>query len=99
MSNMLDVNQVIAATGKKVSSTKEFKPAGTFQAINEARKELTSQGYTVGSMCRDSPIAAAKNYEYIAKWTNIPRTDWKHIEALIISPDFREGGCSIVYLS
>jgi hypothetical protein len=98
MSTMADVKEVLEVTRKRITGVKVFPAAGRFAAIGYAQRELKSKGFTVGSMCEDCPIAAARGFDRVAKWYNLPRKDWSRIEALVISPDFREAGCTIIYL-
>lgn len=79
------------ACGKKVKETITFKADGTFKAYYAAEKKAKEMGYTTGSMCRDEPIAMAKDFEYIAKWRNIDPIERSAIEAGMLSEDFREG--------
>ena len=81
--------------GKKVVETIHFPSTGTFTAFSVAEKKAVEMGYSVGSMCRDEPIGLAKDVGYIAKWHNIDSADKAHIEAGILSCDFREGDAVI----
>ena len=67
-----------------------------FVAIGEAEKLATAYGYQIGSMCRNEPIALAKNANYIAKWKNINSDEWPKIEGLLLSDDFRNGSVYLV---
>ena len=81
--------------------SREYKPAGTFAAIHEAEAFLGELGYTIGSMCLQAPIgfADADEYGYIAKWYNIDPADRAKLDGVIISNDFREGGCRILFFN
>jgi hypothetical protein len=81
--------------------SKSYEPAGTFTAFRAAEDFLKELGYTVGSMCLDSPIgfADADNFGYVAKWYNIDPTDRSHLDGVILSEDFREGGCRILFFN
>ena len=68
-----------------------------FEAIHAAEEFLTSKGYTVGPLCHDEPIAAAKDFEYVAKWRNIPREAWPEIEVVVVSENMRNGPRVFIY--
>jgi hypothetical protein len=57
-----------------------------FKAISEAEQYLRQKGYTIGSMCGDEPIGFAKadKINYVAKWRNIPRGDYKKLSGIMI---------------
>lgn len=80
---------------------REYPATGTFEAWRSAEAFLRELGYTVGSMCSDSPIgfADADTFGYVAKWYNIDVTDRAKLDGVIISNDFREGGCSILFFT
>lgn len=91
------------ATNKSVLDSQLFTDEGAFEAYGKAKKYLESLGYITGSMCRNKPIAAAKRLddsgvgvEYIAKWDNIPQSDYDLIEAVMLSSDFRNGPVEVV---
>jgi hypothetical protein len=88
--------KVAEEMGKTVKTFKVFPACGTFGAIDKAREAATAEGYEIGSMCRDEPIALAKGVSYIAKWKNIERSDWGRIEGILLSNDMREGAVAMV---
>ena len=82
---------------RTVHETKTFEANGTFGAIGNAKKFLTDNGYSVGSMCSDEPIAIKKGDCYIAKWYNLGE-DTPKIDGWILPlSEFREGGCRIEF--
>jgi len=89
---VLDVFMTV--TKREILSRKVFKAPkndDSFTAITEATEFLKKNGYNVGSMQRDNPIAIApaNKYEYIAKWGNIDPSEWKNIAGLLLSDNFR----------
>lgn len=85
-------------TNRQIQFAVYFEPDGTFGAITNARTWLKSEGeYAVGSMCGDEPIGFAKGVGYIAKWTNLSPMDWKELDGVFVSDDFREGGVKILF--
>lgn len=84
-------------TGRQIQFALWFEPAGTFGAINDARQWLKNEGYEIGSMQGDAPIGFAKGVSYIAKWRNISPNEWKYLDGVLISEDFREGGVKILF--
>lgn len=52
-------------------------------------------------MCLKDPIgfADADKFEYVAKWHNIDATDRASLDGVVISNDFREGGCRILFFN
>ena len=81
--------------------SREYKPTGTFEAFRAAEDFLKELGYTVGSMCLKDPIgfADADKFEYVAKWHNIDVTDRASLDGVVLSNDFREGGCRILFFN
>ena len=81
--------------------SKTYEPAGTFTAFRSAEDFLKELGYVVGSMCMNDPIgfADADQYGYVAKWQNIDVPERSHLDGVIISDDFREGGCRILFFN
>ena len=75
---------------------KQFENKDTFGAFYEAQESMRGQGYSVGSMCRDAPIALTKGDTHVAKWRNIDFEDWYKIDGLIVSKDFREGNVAVI---
>jgi hypothetical protein len=86
---------------RSVIWSREYKPTGTFEAFRAAEDFLKELGYTVGSMCLKDPIgfADADKFEYVAKWHNIDATDRASLDGVVISDDFREGGCRILFFN
>ena len=85
-------------TGRRIQYAVYFKPSGTFSAITNARTWLKDQDYVIGSMCgNDEPIGFSKSVEYVAKWMNISPIEWKKLDGVMISDDFREGGVKILF--
>ena len=83
---------------KVIGAIEEFEAAGTFKAIHAAEKYAKAEGYNVGSMCRDMPIALSKEAEYIAKWRNIDPSEYLLLGGVLLSDDFREGSVLFVEL-
>jgi len=85
-------------TGRRIQYAVYFKPSGTFGAINNARTWLKEQGdYVIGSMGGGDPIGFSKDVEYISKWVNIAPVEYKSLDGVFISDDFREGGVKILF--
>jgi hypothetical protein len=86
---------------RSVIWSREYKPTGTFEAWRSAESYLKELGYTVGSMCLNNPIGFADedNFGYVAKWDNIDVTDRASLDGVVISNDFREGGCRILFFN
>ncbi len=85
-------------TGRRIQYAVYFEPSGTFGAITDARTWLKNEGeYVVGSMCGPEPLGFSKSVEYVSKWRNMSPVDWKKLDGVIISDDFREGGVKILF--
>ena len=84
-------------TGRRIKKIINFEACGTFGAITKAEEYLKKRGYTVGSMCHNLPIGFAKGYKYIAKWRNIPPSEYYKLDGILVSEDFREGGVQILF--
>lgn len=76
-----------------------FEACGTFQAYYKAETWIRENGFSAGSMCRDEPIGLIRYPGVsIAKWKNLSLRERKSFDALLLPmPDFREGGCKIVF--
>jgi len=97
MSSVTDANMIAEATGRKAVLVESFTSDKDFEAIHAAEEFLTSKGYTIGGMCSDEPIAAARGLEYIAKWRNISQKEWPKVEAVIVSENMRNGPRVFIY--
>lgn len=85
-------------TGRQIQFAVYFEPDGTFGAITNARTWLKLEGdYVIGSMQGDAPIGFARGVGYIAKWRNINPSEWKELDGVLISDDFREGGVKVLF--
>jgi len=91
---------------KQVTITQdEESKDGAFTAITKAENQLRDEGFHVGSMCGDAPIGFAKgNYNYIAKWRNIPEDEYFKLSGIITVNDlkgtrhgYRDGHVTINY--
>lgn len=86
-------------TERKIKETIEFEPTptdSTFSAISKAREWCHENGFSVGSMARDMPIAIMSGDYQIAKWYNLSHQEREEIHGVILSNDFREGKCKII---
>ena len=85
------IEKYAKVVGKEVANVTFVNGDGTtFDAFYKSEKLAKELGYNTGSMCRDMPIALAKDVSYIAKWTNIYPEDYPRIEGVLISLDFRD---------
>lgn len=84
-------------TGRQVQYAVYFKPSGTFDSITKAREWLKNKGYVIGSICGDKPIGFSRGVDYIAKWINITPIEWKKLDGILISDDFREGDVKVLF--
>lgn len=98
MSTINKAEEIAKTINKTIEKIIPVRSTGTFTAIDEAREVVIKAGFKHGIMCSDAPIAIAPgDFDYIAKWYNISRDEWKHLEGVIVSEDFREGDCYICY--
>lgn len=85
-------------TNRQIQYAVYFEPDGTFGAITNARTWLKKQGdYVIGSMYYDKPIGFKKGTGYIAKWKGISPSEWKDLDGILVSDDFKEGGVKILF--
>jgi len=72
---------------------KVLKGKGTFKAYYSACKWAKDNGWAMGSMCRDNPIAMMREpFGYISKWDNLSIVDdVPQVQAVMIGTDFRDG--------
>jgi len=82
--------------GKEVKEKHEFNVQGTFESYYAASKWAKDNGYSMGSMDGLNPIALMKDYDYIAKWHNISRTEQQLVHGVMISDYFREKPVTIL---
>lgn len=87
--------------GRKILYMEKFPSTGTFEAIGAAESRLHDLGYEIGSMCRNEPIGFADGdkYHYVAKWYNIREEEKQKLDGVIISDDFREGSCEVLFFN
>jgi len=97
MSSLKDVKEIAASTNRKYDLMFSVDSSKDFEAVNKAIKYMQDQGYNIGSMQREAPIACSKHAGYIAKWRNIDRSEWDRVEAVIVSNDMRNGPNVSVY--
>lgn len=85
-------------TNRQIQFAFYFEPDGTFGAITNARTWLKEQGdYTIGSMYFDKPIGFAKGMSHITKWKGVSPSEWKDLDGILVSDDFRESGVKILF--
>lgn len=58
-----------------------------FDIITDVRDHLKSEGFNIGSMCRDEPMAISKQCTYIAKWRNIDYDEYNKMDGVILCDD------------
>lgn len=79
-------------SGKKnfemLTVTADGFPFAIEDAIDDKVRAL---GYNIGIMCGDDPRALSKSALYIAKWRNIPSTDYPMLDGVVFCDDFRNG--------
>jgi len=97
MSSLMHVETIAKVTDRDYEMVECFSGTNDFEAVNQAENYLRKQGFYIGSMCRNEPIAASTKVRYIAKWRNIGIEDWPNIEAVMVSEDFRNGPSVFVY--
>lgn len=88
-------NRIAEIAGKKVLKADRWDGGISYDAdnddfafdvINEAERFLKEQGYAIGSMCRDEPMAFAKadKVSYIAKWRNIDENEYPMMDGVLL---------------
>jgi hypothetical protein len=84
-------------TGRPIAKVIDIPAGEDFEAYKKAEAILTSEGYTVGTMCAPEPTGFAKGYGYIAKWNNCCSIERELFEGIILPvPTFRDG-VQVVY--
>jgi hypothetical protein len=91
MSNKTSAKMIAEATGRKAVMIARFDSTEDFEAVTKAKNFMLENGYRIGSMCGDEPMACAKDVSYIAKWRNIDIEEWPKVQAVIVSEDMRNG--------
>lgn len=67
-----------------------------FEISHAAEACAREQGFNIGPMEGSYPRALSRRAKYIAKWSNIPRSEFPKIEGLILCDDFRNGTEAVV---
>lgn len=73
-----------------------FDQTGDFNAYHAASKWCSENGYSHGSMARDTPIGILKGDWCIAKWHNLTKKERAGLDGYLESQDFRAGPVRIV---
>ena len=74
---------------------KTFDQTGTFEAIGEAKKYLTDNGYSYGSMQGSDPVSILKGDYYIEKWRNLSPGEKRGLDGTITGTDKRNGPVTV----
>lgn len=74
---------------------KVFKADGDFGAYYAAEEWLKENGYSYGSMQRDSPVGIAKGDCYISKWRNLGN-DTCFLDGVIAEGNKRESDVTVI---
>ena len=74
---------------------KTFNVEGDFKSFYAAEAWLRENGYSTGSMQRDSPIGVAKGECCISKWRNLG-DDMKLLDGIIAEGDKRNGEVTVI---
>jgi len=96
----MNVEQISEVVGKKVAQVIEVTAIGDkddFAITRAYENKVKELGYDIGSMARDMPRALAKNTS-IAKWYNIPRSEYPRIEGVVLCKDQRNGSSAEIVI-
>ena len=80
--------------GRKVINQIEFNKPGIFQSYYRASEYIHENGYSLGSMDGDNPIAIWKGKCSISKWHNLSKEEKGSCDGVIVG-DMREGPVSV----
>ena len=87
-----EISDIVSKVGKTVKDVIKVTSDGSdFSITNEVALQANELGFEIGPMCGDEPRALAKSDCYIAKWKNIPRSDYPKMDGFVICEDSRNG--------
>lgn len=69
-----------------------------FSISHACEAKINELGLTTGPMCGDLPRALSKNDCYIAKWINIPVSDYGRLDGVVLCDDNRNGTVATIVL-
>ncbi len=94
----MQLQDVMKVTGKKIHEEIELIRGEDFEAYYNAEKIIKEKGLIHGPMNMDYPIGlvSSKQTTYIAKWGNIPTTEWNQLDGLMLSENFRHENVRII---
>ena len=99
MSNIEQAINIFKVSGKSQISSELFLTNGEpFHSFNKALEALSE--YTIGTLCGDEPIGFVRidsDIKFIGKWRNISKQEYKLLDGVMVSKDFRLGNVTIVY--
>ena len=98
--NKAAAEAVAVGAGKVITDTIGIAVDGSdfdiTAAIEKVLKNLV--GYNIGTLCRDEPRALSKTANYIAKWRNIPASEYYKMDGVVMCKDNRNGKAATIYL-
>lgn len=96
---VVEVLEIAQRIGKEIDRVIPVTSDGSTFSISRAYEKAAKElGYNIGSMCRDEPRALSKVASYIAKWYNIPRSDYPKMEGVVLCDDSRDGNEATIVL-
>lgn len=62
-----------------------------FEVAGMVEEQAVKLGFKIGPLCMDEPRAMSAKADYIAKWWNIPPSDYPKMDGMAVCDDWRNG--------
>lgn len=86
------LDHILHHSGMRVEDIVPVTSDGSAFSIADAyAAKAKEMGFNIGSMCGDEPRALSKEATFIAKWRNIPSSDYSKLGGVILCEDGRDG--------
>ena len=85
--------------GRKIVHKEKFPCTGIYEGYIAAESRLHELGYEIGHQFKNDPIAFSKNNKKLGKWQNIREDELSQLDGVILSEDFRECSCEVLFFN
>lgn len=85
--------------GRKIVHKERFPCTGIYEGYLAAESRLHDMGYELGQQFKNDPIAFSRDNKKLGKWQNIREDELSQLDGIILSEDFRECGCDVLFFN
>jgi hypothetical protein len=85
--------------GRKIVHKERFPCTGIYEGYLAAESRLHDMGYELGQQFKNDPIAFSRENKKLGKWQNIREDELSQLDGIILSEDFRECGCDVLFFN